>query len=75
MTLVSCSTCRHFEKDPIGDGMGLGDCRVLNVYLKKKPSQTQINEALVALGNRPENNLFWGGSPSFKHRKCTKYEF
>ena len=58
----------------MGDGMGLGACLVFEAYLLKKPKPREIADALVALGNRPDNHLFWGGSPSFINRMCRKYE-
>ena len=72
MKLVSCSQCSHFICDTIGCGQGIGECRVFNDYMAKHPSIEAIFQALIKLGNRYNDPVFWGGKAVT--RKCEKYK-
>lgn len=71
---VSCLECRHFVMDTVGDGSGLGQCAEFERYLALNPSRSGVVQALLALGNRPDYPVFWGGTPDNKTRICGKYD-
>lgn len=68
--LISCSQCRHFIKDQIGDGMGIGKCKLFEDYCAKNPSDLAKRQALYKLGDRAGIGIFWGGSGS---RECGRF--
>ncbi|MGZ5053402.1 MAG: hypothetical protein ACXWAT_00505 [Methylobacter sp.] len=71
-SLVSCSECSLFEKDLVGFGDGIGECRVYQHYADKGEPMGRLRVLLMKLGNEPDYPLFWGGSR--KGRKCEKFK-
>ena len=71
MALVSCSICNHFMPGA-GSGQGIGRCKVFEAYSAKKPGKAAIWKALVSLGNKADNDIFYGGH--LVDRQCSKYE-
>lgn len=69
--LVTCRDCTKFIADKVGDGTGIGECQAYTEYKTKNPGQTALRRALLALGNRPDYELFWGASGK---RECAKFE-
>lgn len=69
--MVSCARCRHFIIDPVGDGSGVGECRVINHYRDKGMSQRDLDNLFKnELGGR----VFWRGTNlDFEDRNCTKF--
>lgn len=63
---VSCRNCRNFIQDQIGDGYGIGRCKVVE---NSKPGE--LRELLVSLGNQPNCDIFWGGQ--LLNRECKQY--
>jgi hypothetical protein len=78
--------CKLFVADSVGDGSGIGKCRV---YSKRKKELMDVPEIrfgniriqkverelrglLIELGNDPDNKLFWGGDRV--DRNCNRYE-
>ena len=64
-----CCHCANFIPDTIGDGMGIGNCKVLEDYKAKGASQKAIDAAYEKLGGR----LFWGGDGGYP-RDCIKFK-
>jgi len=77
--------CKLFVADSVGDGSGIGKCRV---YSKRKKElmdvpeirfgniriqkvERELRALLIELGNDPDNKLFWGGDGK---RNCGRYE-
>jgi len=69
---VCCRDCRHFTKDKVGSGLGIGSCVPYGLGLAKSPTQTQIKQARVSRGNNSESGVFWGGT--LKDRNCSKFQ-
>lgn len=68
---VSCARCRYFIVDIIGDGSGVGDCKVHKHYRDKGMSQRELDNLFKnVLGNK----LFWRGTDLDKaDRECSKH--
>jgi len=70
-TSLCCTDCLGFIKDTIGDGKGIGKCKAYEHYVNKGATTGQLNELLVALGNKANYHVFWGGS---ELRECSKFK-
>lgn len=57
----------------MGDGSGIGECTEYTAYKAKNPGEMALKRALVALGNKANYALFWGGSLTLVDRDCKKY--
>ncbi len=68
---ICCHDCKNFNRDLIGSGLGIGSCQEFNDYMDKKPNKGQIDKALVKLGNKAGDLMFWGGT--LKNRSCEKF--
>ena len=68
---VCCRDCRHFIKDKVGSGLGIGACQEFNAYAAKRPTKHQIDQALIKLGNKAGCDVFFGGN--LKNRNCEKF--
>ena len=66
--LVRCIDCKNFIADKIGDGTGIGRCIVYGQYKRSGASTNDIQQLLVRLGNKWDNELFWGGTAT--DREC-----
>lgn len=68
--MVTCAQCRHFTRDQIGFGDGIGSCAPMEIWLdkfpKRRPRPEVYDKNYKALGNR----AFW---PDVE-RVCSKYE-
>ena len=71
-SLVTCAKCRHFTRDKIGFGDGIGRCEEFNTYAAKRPTKYQRDQALIKLGNRAGYDVFWGGD--LRDRRCEKFK-
>ena len=68
--LVSCTKCKNFTPDYIGNGSGLGQCAVYEAQLAKHQNPA-IDRAVF---NQLGNCNFWGGSNDHKpDRMCNHY--
>jgi hypothetical protein len=68
--LVSCAKCKGFIPDPIGDGFGIGKCKVYEHYKDKGESQDRLDALFKnELGNKP----FWRGNDDRDDRNCKKF--
>jgi hypothetical protein len=77
--------CKLFVADAVGDGAGIGRCRVYSKRKKELMDVPEINfgniriqqierelrALLIELGNDPDNKLFWGGDGK---RNCGRHE-
>jgi len=68
--LISCSTCSHFIPDKIGDGTGIGQCKLFADYCAKNPSEKAKRLALYQLGDSAGIGIFWGGCGT---RECKRW--
>ncbi len=70
--LVCCRDCCHFTKDKTGSGLGIGSCKEFNAYTLKRPTKHQLDQALIKLGNKAGDDVFWGGD--LRDRRCEKFK-
>lgn len=64
-----CYKCKGFIPDKVGDGSGIGDCKVI-AHLKQKGEPIKVIEAAFKrLGNKP----FWGGKDEYYGRNCYRF--
>jgi len=63
---VSCENCEYFIPDKIGLGDGIGECKVLEDYKLKNPSQYALEKAEKAIGGK----LLY---PKIK-KQCSKFK-
>jgi len=63
---ITCSQCKYFTKDSIGNGEGVGQCKSFNAFLQTNPSKQQINVQLRKYDC--VYPIFWAGKNT--HRKC-----
>jgi hypothetical protein len=63
--------CNLFVADAVGDGAGIGRCRVYSTRKKQGASDRELRALLIELGNHPNNTLFWGGE--IADRECNRY--
>ena len=68
---VTCADCRGFTRDTIGDGKGIGQCKVYEHYVNKGVTMTDLSELVVLLGNKANYHVFWGGN---EPRECSKFK-
>ena len=66
---VSCCHCAHFIPDKIGDGTGLGECKVYNWVRENRPKAVE-SYFRTELGNK----VFWGGDNNVHDRHCVKFK-
>ena len=71
-SLVCCHDCLHFTKDKTGSGLGIGSCEEFNAYAAKNPTKYQLDQALIKLGNKAGDDVFWGGD--LRDRRCEKFK-
>ena len=71
-SLVCCHDCQHFTKDKTGSGLGIGSCEEFNAYAAKNPTKYQLDQALIKLGNKAGDDVFWGGD--LRDRRCEKFK-
>jgi hypothetical protein len=64
---INCHQCKNFIPDSIGSGFGIGSCHTFDEGSKTAKDKRAIRLALMARGNHPDNNLFWGGTAT---REC-----
>ena len=77
MKNIRCIDCKHFIRDTVGNGSGIGVCNQYELYKAKNPSEEALKQARLKLGNRMKPNytvstIFSGGTA--KTRNCVKYE-
>lgn len=70
--MIRCRDCAGYIPDKIGDGFGIGRCKAYEQYKRSGESQSTLKIRLIELGNRPDNDLFWGGL--LADRKCNRYK-
>ncbi len=63
-----CCDCELFIPDHIGDGKGLGKCKVLEWVKANQPESE--DRWFKALGNK----VFWGGDNGVLDRDCSKFK-
>lgn len=56
--------------DTVGDGHGIGRCRIYSGRKKAGASARELRELLIDLGNSPDDPLFWGG---YEGRDCRQF--
>jgi hypothetical protein len=66
LKLVSCSNCQNFI---IGNGQGLGECKIMNNYLAEKHDPIQNKLFFAKLGNKN----FWAGTEKRNDRFCPEF--
>jgi hypothetical protein len=64
--------CKLFVADAVGDGAGIGRCRVYSTRKKQGASDRELRALLIELGNDPNAPIFWGGDRV--DRNCNRYE-
>ena len=68
-SLVTCAECRHFTRDKIGFGDGIGRCGLfeewLNKFPRRRPKSRDYDKAFRYLGDK----VFY---PDIE-RNCSKY--
>ena len=69
-SVVTCAQCRHFTRDQIGFGQGIGSCSPfedwLNKFPRRRPKPRDYDNAFSGLGGK----VFYPDS----ERHCSKYE-
>ena len=65
----NCNDCADNIPDKVNPLGGMCACGSFEAGLLKKPTEAQINDALVARGNRRGYWLFWPGN-----RDCKKFQ-
>jgi len=70
--MIACADCQFFTPDQVGDGTGIGQCKQYQDYLAKNPSEANLRRALLVLGNKPHDSLFWGAI--LKTRDCERFK-
>ena len=68
--LGHCAACQWFVKDPIGDGLGIGNCTPLDEYKAKGATQKQLDAAFKKLGGK----TFYCGNDGIDNRDCEKFK-
>ena len=66
--MANCKQCRYFIPDAVGDGSGIGKCRVWEHYKDKLQDQSK-KRLLTCLDQKMP--IFWGCDQ--KHN-CQKFE-
>jgi hypothetical protein len=70
--VICCAMCKLFVADSVGDGSGIGRCRVYSARKKQGASERELRDLLIELGNHPDDPIFWGGDRV--DRNCNRYE-
>lgn len=69
--MASCGLCRYFMADTVGDGSGIGNCKVLEHYRAKGLSEKALETLFM---NELGGKVFWRGTDYKREdRNCKKY--
>jgi hypothetical protein len=68
--LVSCAKCGGFIPDAIGDGSGIGKCKVYEYYKSKGVSGKELEIVFKMLGGK----VFYKGTDDRDDRRCNKFK-
>ncbi|MCK9622222.1 MAG: hypothetical protein M0R47_17000 [Methylobacter sp.] len=69
---VRCCDCVRFVPDTVGDGGGIGRCRIRDEFMAGRHSRLDQISFLNQLGMSLDNQLVWGGV--LYDRLCNHYE-